>query len=1079
MLHFLRFSQFQLRLGWLSVAAVCLGHPALLRLERDELAAVLLEAAARTEAGKDAQTLWLEHAGLSEAPTGRISPRAQIDIARMAESYGVYDSQTQTLTDLGHVLLAVEPWRNHRDDPSPFAWVGAKRFIGLHLVLAANGDMVLAFLRRLPDSGLLAGDDALSLLADCASELLGSATGDEEREELTRYVERLRSVAVGNAGETKDPRYLRSQYIYPVLEPLRDLGYLAPGPQVGDYVLTDAGRKLKAALRPTDTTESLLVNELSLRFLTAEGALSEQLEPADGLDLVDTLRDLPGALHAGAADAPLEPVVLLTQARLINQASARWIDVASVIELLSTLESTSKGLIWLKPATGGGRYNISWTSPKVLQKPELWSGQRGSSSKRTPAESAPVNVLLQENRVSLVQVLHARVAQSAAPRGELHIKIWLKYVFELLDAPAPGGVACTSFGGPHAWIDTLIKYLEHPQVRAKRSPQEELVRGAADTEPKKGSGGGRAGRNLASAPLEQWLSAMSRCQLQSTEPIARCTRLWADDGAASVSRVRGELMWAKEALTDLSRELVELIHGFLSKPAETVSPEDWHPAREATRALVEDAVHRGYFRRDELEDRLKAYLAQASAGELTKLEVASRWLRDLTTLPPEQRYVYDQEFQVPVWLSQTLAELDQGQRSLTFNTTEVELSHTRSSEDDASSALRTITVTIDLSARTPVQGHSRGKEYAEDAISRLRFLALLRHAGAMHVSSTERTIEPGTVRFRLPNGALWEPGAARQAEDLAMELWRPDLLNFVRGAQVLRACPVQTLPGLSAIDRGPLLDARARLTRALHWLSIAEDRAERPGERLSHAWVALEHLVTDGGESKLPIVLEVVPEAVALCFAHAFFGTVYRDALAALHLLACKNANDAGVAGAVSEWLGERALAWYLSRPSVAGPFKEERTIEDDVAVDVLCSRWSRMEELAVLLEPSAPFAAFRLRQVAKMISDRATLRSELQRFRIEAACLLSQVYDVRNQLVHDADPFGFDDAYRLHVLYDRYRSLVDPVVAEVLRRVADSPRAPLSHTWSLLRARFEELCDREIGMRGFQERRIIACLKG
>ena len=290
--------------------------------------------------------------------------------------------------------------------------------------------------------------------------------------------------------------------------------------------------------------------------------------------------------------------------------------------------------------------------------------------------------------------------------------------------------------------------------------------------------------------------------------------------------------------------------------------------------------------------------------------------------------------------------------------------------------------------------------------------------------------------------------------------------------------PVQKLPGLAAVDRGSLLDGQARLTRALHWLSIAEDRGERPGERLSHAWVALEHLVTDGGESKLPVVLDSVPGAIALCHLRATFGAVFREALAALHILACEHSNKHDVASQIDTWLGPDANQWYLSRPAVVGRYERERRIDDAEGLKTLISRKKQIPDLAQLLEQSAPYASYRLQLVNNILSSVEKLRDTLRQFRVDAACLLSQVYDVRNQLVHDANPFGFDDAYRLHVLYDRYRALIDPVVGEVLRLVVTQAGLPLSHAWSLMNARFDELvAPRSTTGAAIDENRLIECL--
>ena len=313
MVRYVRSSQFQLRLGWLSVMAVVLGHPALARLDRDALGKRLFAIAAnrKGEKGDAPQARWLSAAGLSVPPQGRISERAQGDIARMGELYGIYDPEAQTLTDLGQVLLTVEPWRGEFGDPSPFCWTGAKRFVGLRLLLGVDGDMVLSLLRRFPASGKIEREDAIELLALCIEELVASSSHDEERADLARHAERLQSVARGGPKSAEEQRYFRTQHIHPQMEPLRDLGYVRPGERAGDYLLTEVGARWKAALPKDISADMLLKDGLSRSFLAGEGV--PLLGPAGGGALRATLRALPENLHAATAEAPLEPITLLTQ----------------------------------------------------------------------------------------------------------------------------------------------------------------------------------------------------------------------------------------------------------------------------------------------------------------------------------------------------------------------------------------------------------------------------------------------------------------------------------------------------------------------------------------------------------------------------------------------------------------------------------------------------------------------------------------------------------------------------------------------------------------------------------------------
>ena len=88
--------------------AVHLGYPRLARLDRSALGQALLKSAMDRHGDGESQSHWLATAGLLASPQGRMSSRAESDIARMGEIYGIYDPTSQTLTDLwlhGHVSI--------------------------------------------------------------------------------------------------------------------------------------------------------------------------------------------------------------------------------------------------------------------------------------------------------------------------------------------------------------------------------------------------------------------------------------------------------------------------------------------------------------------------------------------------------------------------------------------------------------------------------------------------------------------------------------------------------------------------------------------------------------------------------------------------------------------------------------------------------------------------------------------------------------------------------------------------------------------------------------------------------------
>jgi hypothetical protein len=139
-------------------------------------------------------------------------------------------------------------------------------------------------------------------------------------------------------------------------------------------------------------------------------------------------------------------------------------------------------------------------------------------------------------------------------------------------------------------------------------------------------------------------------------------------------------------------------------------------------------------------------------------------------------------------------------------------------------------------------------------------------------------------------------------------------------------------------------------------------------------------------------------------------------------------------------------------------PFFERREFTDDEGLRTLLEQRADLAGLAAEVETHVPLVAWQLVALDALLNDRGKFKNWLDQRRREAASFLMGVYEVRNQLVHDANPFGFDDAYRLRDLYERYRVVINPVVAELLQLVGTDLAMPLKHAWALLRARFGEL---------------------
>ena len=280
---------------------------------------------------------------------------------------------------------------------------------------------------------------------------------------------------------------------------------------------------------------------------------------------------------------------------------------------------------------------------------------------------------------------------------------------------------------------------------------------------------------------------------------------------------------------------------------------------------------------------------------------------------------------------------------------------------------------------------------------------------------------------------------------------------------------LRSLPTLGKMERGEELDARARLARAIHWLGIADQLDARPPDRLAHAWIAIEHLVAEGFQSKGPLVIRHLVDAAVIEQIPAIAGATIREALAALHLNACARPGKSALVDFLSEASGSdespryvaHAMGFLCSRAQL-NPSAPVLRISDHEALKLLASWRERLNELAPIIEPESPYAAWRVRSLAKHFETNADLRAWIQHLRLEAAALLQHTYDLRNQLVHDADPFVFEESHRLQDLYLRFRGLIDPLLVSLLHELSGKgPQPPLALLWAEKEARYAELFHR------------------
>jgi len=350
-------SQYMLRLGWLRLIARVLGAAT---MSRGVLAGELSELA-----GAKLET-WLDEAGLKEKPRGIFSKITPRRLPGVAERFGIYDATSERLTDLGRVLSIADG--AYRKIESPFSWPKPLRYVGLRILFGADGDILLEILRAWPHDGRLARP--LTAVAAAASRLADRTDAREQALELRRF-----ATARVAKGSQHTPYW---EVTYPLLEPFRELGYAArveSGGEGGQYVLTPRGVALASALR-TDawakaSAEDILERSLGKLFSTAEGdAVTEE---ASLLPIRDTLVGLPEMLLGGMlSEAPLEPVVLLTGARLVSTEAGTCVEVARTRAGLHEIGRRTGGRVALKQGRMAWEANIAWSSPEDLRDPELF-----------------------------------------------------------------------------------------------------------------------------------------------------------------------------------------------------------------------------------------------------------------------------------------------------------------------------------------------------------------------------------------------------------------------------------------------------------------------------------------------------------------------------------------------------------------------------------------------------------------------------------------------------------------------------------------------------------------------------------
>jgi hypothetical protein len=369
-----------------------------------------------------------------------------------------------------------------------------------------------------------------------------------------------------------------------------------------------------------------------------------------------------------------------------------------------------------------------------------------------------------------------------------------------------------------------------------------------------------------------------------------------------------------------------------------------------------------------------------------------------------------------------------------------------------------------LLASTAAQARAWGYEFTFEAISRLLFLAAI----VDPLQDLQHRVTSGTVGA----SRLFDQEGRRVPETQDDEpKYLPDLANLGFGLGVESTDlddTLRRLPTLASLGRADVLDARTRLSMALHWLATANASHLRPAERVYHAWVAVEHLVSHGQSAKVEVI-PLIANVVTLCVTSARIALIHRQILGALHAMGCRAADNVAVLDEIGQWMGADDRELYMRRRpgavcarSEIGASHQSITVQDSLRA--VYSNRGRLESTATVLDTQESRVAWQARELARMVRTPKDLAQELLVRRVEAASILSSVYSVRNRVVHDADPLGFEEAPGLDDLYQQLRVLIDPVVVQLLRDVQHGPFSPLSHSLARSASRLEELI--ELGLK-------------
>lgn len=981
MVRFLRTpNREQIRLGWLPVICNIIG------LERRDLRGLGEQLASQSSVFQS----WAKQAGLDEGPLGNIQKSRPDKLIRIAITYNVYDEQSETLTDLGHVIRLVDPW-SFESKKSPLQWIGSKRWIGLWTVIQASGDVIIEIMRKWPITDRVSAKDAESLILSVLQNLIHRTSSEDQlviKKQLARVAQE---------------RSLADWLVYPYVEPLRDLGYLIRRNDKsngvynhGSYYLTYSGTRLREALlkNPADAN-TLLRKGLSRIFLYAEEFAS--VKPADGMIIAETLTGLPPELKVSDLEAPLEATVLLAQSHLINKRAACWIDKNLAHAIVRNVETNSAGKVYLKRGQSIAELNIAWTNPAVLHDSALWkdavpldisaktentssvqgetqaevkpSGETRDSlpqhegpSLKGAADSAsvPTPILPAEipavHETVRIPPTHETLLDEGIPGS---LRLWLQYVAAILAPPITGGIDLHVWGGPITVLSrlkSLLGDLPEDRIKEKRQRAHDFISSPEVKKPAvcliplvriqracKGAEGG-------------WLFDAINDRWHNVSVLPRSLMATIERGLAIAPF--------------LHEELRARIDEFIKRTGEIVW-KDWPLIRDATRFMVHDSIFTGRWRADLLCSQLLSNLSKVSIAQ------AARELLDQLT-EKNREYGYEQSFLVKDSVAALLCLDELADYSKKGEKVAgIEVTPCKVTDDDVGK--------LKYQMRMSVSAHSWHEGLT---VGRSRVHALL-------VSRHYQLASPQTRGLvELPREAvdehIWDNETQTELSTTYTQSSRVPGLSFSYLHGAPQGQPVKSWREvLEELCRPPREDGSpgswARFVRAIRGLALARDPERSPPERLILGWSAVEQLVSSGDESKTSTVVQLAAAASILQF-RGEFRRIYLDARAGLLAAVALRPESIELQALVGNWLPslKPALATMVAAPNTvarsrlaAGNLPTIPACSDsDVIAEIFKNRTS-LNTLRIHLEANSPLAAEGIYHIMDIFGDNTQRRKK------------------------------------------------------------------------------------------------------